>query len=349
MGSQSSSDSLEGKRLGAYQLDRHIGSGGMADVYLGRTKAGKKVAIKVLSPVLTRDPEGLVRFRREAEAAMRLEHPNIVKVLDMGSWHGHHYMVMEPLRGRAFVRMVRQGGSARKVTAALVQVAEGLAYAHQNGVIHRDIKPENVLLTRRGDAKVADFGLARISDASSLTADGALMGTAKYMSPEQAQGNRAEAPSDIYSLGVVIYEAISGDLPFKSETQHGFLLQHTISRPAKPDLRRGYCPALAKLSMRCLAKDPGDRPSMTDVIGTLRRAVAWRPLWRRIAIVGLLVGLLVIIGLLIVFPQSLSPIAEGWAGAEWVRTLQGALMQARSYIESIVGIDLPVSAPRFKD
>ncbi|HTJ43515.1 MAG TPA: serine/threonine-protein kinase [Kofleriaceae bacterium] len=271
-----STDSLEGKQLGGYELGKLLGSGGMGAVYRATPKTGgRAVAIKVLAPELARDPKAIERFEREAEAVRRLEHPNVVRIHEVGSARGQHFLVMELVSGPPFRRLIDDADAPKRVIAVLAQVADGLAHAHARGIVHRDIKPDNVLISRSDRAAIADFGLARVSDAASLTGR-ALLGTAKYMSPEQAQGEKAGAPSDVYSLGVMIYEAITGDAPFASETQHGYIFKHVSEAPPRPEVRPGFPASLGRLALECLAKDPAARPTMDDVAARVHAALETR-------------------------------------------------------------------------
>ena len=300
---------LEGKRVGPYTLEKRVGSGGMAEVYFGRDKSGKPVAVKILSPNRARSESELARFRRESDAVQTLHHPNVVKVLDHGSWRGQHYIVMERLRGGAFRRMVESGTKPAVIVSCLAEVASALAHAHLQGIIHRDVKPDNILLTSRNRAKIADFGLARAEDASTFTTDGALLGTARYMSPEQARGKRAGPASDVYSLGVVLYEAVSGGPPFDSKTHHGFIFQHAEEPAPKPELRSGFAPALGNLAMQCLRKRPEERPSMDEVAAALEEAKGWRPRrWLRWLIGSLLLVVAVAAALALAAPELFDPI-----------------------------------------
>ena len=268
-------------KVGKYTLRDLLGSGGYGDVYVGEQKTGPNVAVKLLDAAHARDEDAIARFKREGETAKRLSHPNIVRVLDVGSSRARHYLVMELVRGGSLDRLLRGDGPAEKVLPVLAQTASALAYAHEQGVVHRDVKPSNILLTRAGKAKVADFGLARAVDASSLTTEGRLLGTASYMSPEQVKGDRATAASDVYAMGVILYSAITGELPFTSDTQLGFLYQHAEVEPPPPKVRAPYPAWLGQLALACLAKNPDDRPAMATVAAKLTDAKLVRPRpWR---------------------------------------------------------------------
>jgi serine/threonine-protein kinase len=285
---------LTGAKLGKYTLKEQLGQGGFAEVYLGEPKSGANVAVKVLDAAHARDDDAIERFKREAETARKLEHPNIVRVLDVGSSRSRHYLVMELVRGGSLQRLMRREDAAERVLPVLTQTARALAYAHEQGVVHRDVKPSNILLTRSGNAKVADFGLARAVDRSSMTTEGKLLGTAMYMSPEQAKGERATPASDVYAMGVMLYDAIAGRLPFNSDTQIGFLYQHAEMEPPAPAVREPYPASLAGLALACLAKNPEDRPTMANVADrlaatSLRQPVRWG--WLMVAVVAVIVAL----------------------------------------------------------
>ncbi len=300
--------------MGKYTLGRHLGRGAYGDVYAGRPQGGLEVAVKVLDGQAARDPDVIARFEREAETAQRLEHAHIVKILDVGSSRGKHYLVMELLRGGSFRQLLRKGAPPGRVLAVLAQSARALAFAHEKGVVHRDVKPENVLLTRAGRAKVADFGLARAGDQSTLTTEGRMLGTALYMSPEQARGERATPASDVYSIGVMIYESIAGERPFSSDTAFGFIYQHVQHTPPPPRVLPEFPPGLGALAMRCLAKDPAVRPSMAEVAARLEEALAWRPPRRLRAF--LIVAALVIaaVAALLLLPEVRAWILRLFAG-----------------------------------
>jgi serine/threonine protein kinase len=328
-------ESLEDTRLGAYELGKLLGAGGMGYVYRATPaaasgKRGRAVAVKVLAAELARDPKAVERFEREAEAVQRLDHPNVIRILAIGSARGHHFIAMDLVTGPSFRRMIREHDDPRRVIGILAQVADGLEHAHARGVVHRDIKPDNVLVNRSNHAWIADFGLARVSDAASLTTGGQVLGTAKYMSPEQGQGKKAAPPSDVYSLGVMLYEAITGDLPFASETQHGFIFKHVAEPPPRPTLHRGYPPPLARLALDCLQKDPEARPTMREVAARLRAALDWRSTRRRWTFAAAsLVGVAV---LWLAFPHALDPLADGWFGAPAARALRDGALAIRGVL-----------------
>jgi len=282
---------LTGSKVGKYTLKDLLGQGGFGDVYVGEQKSGPNVAVKLLDSAHARDEDAITRFKREGETAKRLQHPNIVRVLDVGSSRQRHYLVMELVRGGSFDRLLRSAAPPDKVLSVLTDTARALAYAHAQGVVHRDVKPSNILITRSGKAKVADFGLARAVDQSSLTTEGRMIGTASYMSPEQVKGDRATTASDVYAMGIVIYHAITGELPFTSDTQLGFLYQHAEVDPPAPHVRPPYPTSLGQLALDCLAKKPKDRPTMEAVADRLAATSLVAPrTWRLIALVVLLIA-----------------------------------------------------------
>jgi serine/threonine protein kinase len=257
------------RKLGDYRLLRKIGSGGMGTVYLAEhERMGRTVALKVLRPEVQRDPQLMQRFDREVRAAASLNHPNIVAALDARESQGVHFLITEFVDGTDLDRLVRTNGpvSAADATEMLIQVARGLQYAHERGVIHRDIKPANLLRDRAGVVRILDMGLARIDagedhSGTALTSSGIIMGTAAYMAPEQARNTRrADARSDLYSLGCTLYFLIHGQPPYSGETAIDVLLAHaTLPVPKLSAGRTDVPPELEAIYGRMMAKDPDER------------------------------------------------------------------------------------------
>src|SRR5260370_7465078 len=223
-----------------YEVQRGIARGGMAEVYLARDQLlDRPVAVKVLFAEYARDQSFVERFRREAQSAASLNPPNIVAIYDWGQERGTYFIVMEYVRGRSLRDVVQVNGafSARRTAEIGAEIAGALEFAHRNGVVHRDVKPGNVLVTADGDIKVTDFGIARAGTSEALTQTGAVMGTAAYFSPEQAQGLPVDGRSDVYSLGVVLYEMVTGAPPFTGESPVAVAYKHVREDPEPPAAR----------------------------------------------------------------------------------------------------------------
>jgi beta-lactam-binding protein with PASTA domain/tRNA A-37 threonylcarbamoyl transferase component Bud32 len=246
-----------------YEIQRGIARGGMAEVYLARDQLlDRPVAVKVLFAEYARDPSFVERFRREAQSAANLNHPNIVAIYDWGQERGTYFIVMEYVRGRSLRDVVQVNGpfSARRTAEIGAEIAGALEFAHRNGVVHRDVKPGNVLITADGDIKVTDFGIARAGTSEALTQTGAVMGTASYFSPEQAQGFAVDGRSDVYSLGVVLYEMVTGTPPFTGESPVAVAYKHVREEPEPPAARTPDLPPdLEQIILTAMAKDPDSR------------------------------------------------------------------------------------------
>src|SRR3954454_12565359 len=247
-----------------YELKRHIARGGMAEVYLAHDRwLDRPVALKVLFPELSTDRAFVERFRREAQAAANLTHPNIVSVYDWGEEENTYFIVMEYIDGRPLSTVLRNEGTLLPDRAAGIcaEVAGALGFAHRNGVIHRDVKPGNVLITNDGMVKVTDFGIARAANAEeNLTQTGAVMGTATYFSPEQAQGTTVDPRSDIYSLGVVLYELVGGKPPFTGDNPVAIAYKHVREEPPTPRERNNAIPVTFEaIILQAMAKQADDR------------------------------------------------------------------------------------------
>jgi beta-lactam-binding protein with PASTA domain len=266
---------------GRYRLVARIGSGGMADVWCADDQElGRRVALKVLHPRFAADPQFVERFRREASHAAGLQHPNVVAVFDRGEWDGMPYIAMEHIEGPTLKEIVRDRGALPPALAAdvVVQILRAARYAHKHGIVHRDLKPHNVILDEEGRAKVTDFGIAR-AGASQMTETGAIMGTAHYLSPEQAQGLPVDGRSDLYSIGVILYELLTGRVPFDGESPVSIAVRHVSEAPLPPaELNPAVPPALDAVTMRALAKEPDDRFQDADAFIAALQAARDAPL-----------------------------------------------------------------------
>ncbi len=258
-----------------YTVESRIGSGGMADVYCAQdAQLGRRVALKVLHRRFAADQEFVERFRREASSAAGLQHPNVVQVFDRGELDGTYYIAMEFLEGRTLKQLVVEEGPLEPARAIdiTIQVLRAARFAHKRGIIHRDIKPHNVIVDGEGRVKVTDFGIAR-AGASDMTETGAIMGTAAYLSPEQAQGHSVSASSDLYSVGILLYELLTGRVPFDAESAVTIALKQVSEEPAPPRaLNPAVSPELEDVVLRALQKDPSRRfVDADDFVAALER------------------------------------------------------------------------------
>jgi eukaryotic-like serine/threonine-protein kinase len=250
---------------GRYRIVRKIGSGGMADVWLADdTHLQRQVALKVLHARFAQDREFIERFRREAEAAAGLQHPNVVAVFDRGEVDGTYYIAMQYLEGRSLKELIDAGLSPEQAVGLIRQVLEGARFAHRHGIVHRDLKPQNVIVDAEGKATVTDFGIAR-AGVSEITQAGSVMGTPHYLSPEQAQGFDVTAVSDLYSVGVMLYEALTGRVPFEADSAVAVAMKQVSQAPQRPSsINPQVSPALDAVTMRSLEKEPGQRFQSAD-------------------------------------------------------------------------------------
>jgi serine/threonine protein kinase/beta-lactam-binding protein with PASTA domain len=261
---------------GRYRVLSRLGSGGMADVYLAEDQLlGRRLAVKVLHHHFAEDQEFVERFRREASSAAGLSHPNIVGIFDRGEWDGTYYIAMEYVPGSSLKALVRERGPLDPVVAIdiVTQILQAARFAHARGVIHRDLKPHNVILDEEGRARVTDFGIAQ-AGASDMTLTGSIMGTAQYLSPEQAQGHPVSVASDLYSVGVILYELLTGVVPFDGDTAVAIAFKQVSAQPHPPSAVNPAVPAaLDQIVLRALAKDPSARyADAEEFIAALRSA-----------------------------------------------------------------------------
>jgi len=263
---------------GRYRLEAKLGSGGMSTVYLaGDETLDRSVAVKVMHREMSEQPDQLQRFRQEARAVAKLTHPNVVAVIDAGEDGGHPYIVFEYVKGETLKQRIGRVGAldTQEAIAYAIEVARGLSVAHARNMVHRDIKPQNVLIDEEGRAKLTDFGISRQLEQDGVTATGRVLGTTDYVAPEQAMGKAADPRSDIYSLGVVLYEMLIGQVPFHADSQVGVAMKHVNEE--LPDVQRRRPEASAAVALvveRATAKNPDERYQTTaEMIDDLETAL----------------------------------------------------------------------------
>src|SRR3954454_3062125 len=263
-----------------YRVLNRIGSGGMADVYCAEDlQLGRRVALKLLYRRFAEDQEFVERFRREASSAAGLQHPNVVQVYDRGEWDDTYYIAMEFLEGRSLKQIIREEGplDPERAIDIVIQVLRAERFAHKRGVVHRDIKPHNVIVDAEGRANVTDFGIAR-AGASDMTETGSILGTAQYLSPEQAQGHPVSARSDLYSTGILLYECLTGRVPFDGDSPVTIALKQVSEEPLPPShLNPLVSPQLEDVVQHAMAKDPAWRFASADEFIAALEAVRGRP------------------------------------------------------------------------
>lgn len=231
-------DKMIGKILeGRYEILDELGGGGMARVYRGQDRLLHRfVTIKILREQFASDQDFLTRFQKEAQAVARLSHPNVVSIYDVGQEDGIHYLIMEYVEGRSLKEVISERGQLppREAVDIALQICDALEHAHENGIIHRDIKPHNILITRNGRVKVTDFGIAQAASEATMAYGGTMIGSVHYLAPEQARGGLTGPAADIYSFGIVLYEMLTGELPFKGETPVAVAIKHIQETPRPP-------------------------------------------------------------------------------------------------------------------
>jgi eukaryotic-like serine/threonine-protein kinase len=360
---------------GRYELEELAGTGGMSSVYRARdTLLERDVALKLLHEYHGADAESIERFRREARAVAQLSHPNIVTVIDRGEDGDRQFIVFEYVDGENLKELVAREGAlpVRRALELAIQVGEGLACAHEHGVVHRDVKPQNVLLNGDGRAKVTDFGIARSLDVDhGMTLTGTVIGTSSYIAPEQASGRSVDERTDIYSLGVVLFELLTGDVPFPGESFVAVAMRHVHEAPPSVlELRRDVPVRVAQLVDRALAKDPDERfPSMATMVAELRACLADDeapeartmivPPPRRAArrrrsawpLVALLVGLAVVVAVAVWALAGRDPVGadDGAGGAGSGSGTQPAVGAVASYDPDGDGQEHPEAVARATD
>ena len=330
---------------GRYRLEAKIGSGGMSTVYLARDQTlDRQVAVKVMHREMSEQADQLERFRQEARAVAKLSHPNVVSVIDAGEDGGHPYIVFEYVAGETLKQRIGRDGALapQEAIAYAIEIARGLSMAHARNMVHRDIKPQNILIDAEGRAKLTDFGISRQLEQDGMTATGRVLGTTDYVAPEQAMGRKVDPRSDIYSLGVVLYEMLVGQVPFAADSQVGVAMKHVNEE--LPDVQRRrpeVSAAVALVVERATAKDParryahagemiddletaleveaaragsttGEATSVLDAVPPPKRQLSGRARWSWAAILAVL---LVVAGvLLVVFVVSSGDVGGGGAG-----------------------------------
>jgi len=266
-----------GSFAGRYQILEELGQGGMGRVYLAMDKElEEKIALKLINPKIAADERTLQRFRNELKLARQIVHKNVCRMFDLSKYQDVHYLTMEYVPGENLKNLLKRVGalSVGKALAVAIQICAGLEEAHRLGVIHRDLKPQNIMIDREGNVRIMDFGIARSLAGKGLTDDGQLIGTLEYMSPEQLEGKKADERSDIYSVGVIVYEMVTGRLPFEGETPISIAAKHINAVPPEPRNLAVHIPeGFSQTIMRCLEKDRDQRYQTAEALGVALREI----------------------------------------------------------------------------
>jgi serine/threonine protein kinase len=280
LGLKEAAEPRPGDLVGSYRADALLGEGGMARVYLAVGPDGGQVALKLVKADLAAEPVFRRRFDREASVAMRISHPSVVQVLDMGRHHGVPYMAQELVRGGSLQELIEDRGrlDLNLAVSLCAQIADGLDALHALGLIHRDLKPANILLDEQGHVKITDFGLAKDLDGTVLTKPGQAVGSMDYMAPEQIRGADVSASTDVYALGCLLCECLCGQPPFADREGMKILWAHLQEEPPDPCASRDDLPAgMGEAVLRALAKDPADRPQTASAYARLVQEAAGLP------------------------------------------------------------------------
>jgi serine/threonine protein kinase len=265
-----------------YEIIEELGKGGMGKVYRVEDKKIKEeVALKLINPEIASDKKTIERFTNELKMARKIAHRNVCRMFDLGEEKGMHYITMEYVRGedlKSMIRMTGQLGLGTTINIAK-QVCEGLTEAHRLGIIHRDLKPQNIMIDKEGNARIMDFGIARSLEAKSITVAGVIIGTPEYMSPEQVEGKEVDCRSDIYSLGVILYEMVTGQLPFEGDTPLSIAMKHKSEAPPNPKWQNAQIPdRLSEVILRCMKKDREKRyKNSEELLSELSKIEEARP------------------------------------------------------------------------
>ncbi|MDQ4145206.1 MAG: protein kinase [Actinomycetota bacterium] len=311
---------------GRYLLEERLGNGGMGQVWRAvDQRLQRTVAVKLISPQLAEEPEFLVRFLREAQSVARISHPNVVAILDFGEADDKPFLVMEFVPGRPLNDLTGEPMAPEEAVSVIAQAADAAGAAHAEGIVHRDIKPANIVLTDEGRAKLVDFGIASHEDAARITATGTAIGSPHYISPEQASGANATARSDVYALGVVLFELLTGRKPFEGDHVAAVAIAHVETAPPRPsEFVAGLDPHIEQVVLKCLEKDPAERfEDGRALAAALAPGADARTLLVPAAGAAAAMGSTMIMGADDAVPYEEDPFADDEEGSPWKAALIG--------------------------